>query len=105
MKGQGTLGKGQVKEGNAKDGEIFRRKAVIGLESVLAFIVGLSVFGITTLAFFFRVMYSRQIATLQEEVKQLRERVRELERQVETHETIVTSSERADEANSGGKAM
>jgi|GEM_PF-1134006 hypothetical protein len=101
MKGQGTWGKGQVRDSNAKDGEIFRRKAVIGLDvvAIVFIVVGLPVAGGLALAAFSEYLkYRRQIATLQgtgekREIEQLRERVRELEQRVETLEAIVTSPE------------
>ena len=101
MKGQGTGGKGQVKSGETKGGEIFWRKVVIGLEGVIIvfIVVGLPVAGGLALAAFSEYLkHRRQIATLQgtgdkREIEQLRERVRELEQRVETLEAIVTSPE------------
>ncbi len=93
---------GQVRDGNAKGEEIFKRKAVIVLDAGVAIVfivVGLPVAGGLALAAFSEYLkHRRQIATLQgasdkREVEQLRERVRELERRVETLEAIVTSPE------------
>jgi len=86
----------------AKGGEIFQRKAVIGLDpaaAIVFIVVGLPVAGGLALAAFSEYLkHRRQIATLQgtgdkREVEQLRERVRELEQRVETLEAIVTSPE------------